>query len=281
MADRRKIFVVLDPTCMEQATLVWAEQIALELKSHRSEESILHVYCCMSEDSVALAPQTESRSAIEVTHQRVSDWVARLVAHSTSLGLEVETEIEWNSDWRNAIVAAVDRAGSNLVIKNMSQHTKVVRMVRETSDWRLISDCECPILLVKTGRPFSVNQVLVAIKHKSDDAVYEAANDRILETARGIAADLGANLHAVTCYESTSHPDRQRFADRCDLQRNQVTAAEGVPEKVIAQAAAKINADILIIARITGKQKDKRGSDTAKRLIDEVDTDVLVIPIKG
>ena len=277
MADKNRVFVVLDPTCMEQAALEWGEQIARQFGA--TQDTILHVYCCINEDSVAMVATDDSAHAQVETEKRVRGWVDRLVTQPRADGLEVETEVEWHHDWRKAIVVAAERSGSALVVKNMNQHTRFVRMIRETSDWTLIRECRCPVLLVKTGRPYGIEKVLVAVKH-SDDEAYEKANDDILAAARRISADLGASLHAVTGYSSSdTHPDRQRFADRCGLERSQVSADMGVPEKVIADTAKRLGSDLLIIARVATPDSSKEIGSTAKRVIDEIDTEVLVLPV--
>ena len=280
MADVR-LFVVLDPTVMEQASLDWAEQVALAFKAHRDIEVALQVYCCINDDSVAVVPADNANAIQHGTQARVRSWIERLVTHTRSLGLEAQIEIEWNADWRKAIGEAATRCGATLVVKNMNQHGRFMRLVRETSDWKLLQDVQCPVLLVKSGRPYRIEKVLVAIKHNPDDEVYDAANDRILQTAKAMSADLGAELHAVTCYESGAYPDRQKFADRCGLERNQVTAISGVPEKVIANTAAELGADLLIIARVARPESKSMMGDTAQKVIDETANEVLVLPMTG
>jgi universal stress protein E len=242
-----------------------------------SQETILHVYCCINEDSVAMVANDDSAHAQAETEKRVHGWIDRLVSQPRADGLTVETEVEWHHDWRKSLVVAAERCGAALVVKNMTQHTRFVRMVRETSDWTLIRECHCPVMLVKTGRPYAVEKVLVAVKHTDDD-VYEKANDDILAAARRITADLGATLHAVTGYTG-GHPDRQRFADRCGLERSQVSAAIGAPEKVIAETAERQGSDLLIIARVARPDSPKELGSTARKVIDEIDTEVLVLPV--
>jgi universal stress protein E len=281
MADVTKVFVVLDPTCMEQAALDWGEKIVGAFKTHRSVDATLHVYCCINSESVAMVPGGDAEQAIEATHRRVASWVERLVSETRANGVSVETEVEWSEEWRKAIVAASSRQQSALVIKNMTQHSRFVRMVRETSDWTLIRECDCPVLLVKTGRPFHIERMLVAVKHDPGTEVYERANDDILSAARAWATDLGAGLHAVTCYEEGMRPDRQRFADRCGLERNQVTAAVGSPEKVIAETAAEQGSDLVVIARVARPDSPSMLGNTARKVVDEIDTEVLILPVSS
>ena len=278
MTEKNRVFVVLDPSCMEQAALEWGEQIVREFSARGGVEVVLHVYCCINEDSVAMVAGNDSAHSQAQTEKRVHNWIERLVASPRADGLTVETEVEWHHDWRKSLVVAAERCGSSLVIKNMTQHTRFIRMVRETSDWTLIRECICPVLLVKSGRPYKVDRVLVALKHSPDDDVYEKANDDILAAARRISSDLGASLHAVTGY-TTDHPDRQRFADRCSLERSQVTAASGAPEKVIAETAEREGSDLVIIARVARPESPKQLGTTAKKVVDEINTEVLILPV--
>ena len=277
MADM-KVFVVLDPHRMEQAALEWGERIALELNEHRSVEATLHVYCCMNEEGVVDATATERREAQSAQH-RLEQWVQRLVAHTRSLGIGVNTEIEFADDWRNAIVAAARRSDSSIVVKNMTHHMRLVRLMRQTTDWQLLRDVECPIFLVTAGPPASIEKLLVAIKPDTDEEIYEDANDRVLRIAAQMAEDLGATLNAVACHATDKYPDRQKFAERCGLERNQVRAMSGVPEKVIVSAASDVGADILVIASVASAEKSLLGN-TAQRVMDEIDIDVLVVPIR-
>lgn len=263
---------------MEQPALEWGEQIVKQFSSRREMEVVLHVYCCINADSVAVVSTEPDSHAQAETEKRVRGWVDRLVAVSRSEGVEVEAEVEWHDDWRKALVVAAERAGSSLVVKNMTQHSRFVRKVRETSDWTLIRECNCPVLLVKTGRPYNIKKVLVAIKHDPENEAYEKANDDILDTARSLSADLDASIHVVAGYTG-GHPDRQRFADRCGLPRSQVSAAIGPAEKVIADTAKRQGSDLLIIARVARPDSPKLVGDTARKVIDEIDAEVLVLPV--
>ena len=280
MVDSTKIFVVLDPKVMEQAALTWGEKIALDLKKYRSDDAQLHVYCCIDDEAASPRREEDLAEAVAAAQERVRQWIGRLVMHTRSSGIDVAIEVESNEDWRKAIVAAVARNGSDVVIKNMTQHARLVRLLRDTADWRLLRDCRCPVMLVKTPQPYDIHKVLVAVKPIPDD-VYEAANANILEAARNMAVDLGADLHAVTCYRSDARPDWQRFADHCGLERRQVSADMGVPEKVIAATATQIEADLVVIARVARPESKSLLGDTARKVIDEIDTELLVLPMSA
>jgi hypothetical protein len=74
--------------------------------------------------------------------------------------------------------------------------------------------------------------------------------------------------------------DRQKFADSCGLPRSRVHSFEGAPHKGITEAARQLGSDILVIG-CANRHLGDSGSvigDTARRIIDAVDTDLAVIP---
>jgi universal stress protein E len=281
MADTRKIFVILDPTTMNQPSLVMAETIAEDVIASGATDVGLHLYVCIAESSVRKPPGMDVETARAEEQSRIGSWVERLAAHSRSLGVSAVTEVEIRPNWREAITTAVARQPCMLAIKNMTEQSRLTRWIRETSDWRLLRDASCPLLLVKSYARRRINKVLVAIKHRPGTDVYEAANDRLLDTGRMIAKNVGADLHVVTAYEEEDYPDRQRFADRCGLPRNQVSAAFGKPEEVIARSAQELQADLVVIARVGKPGSKEKVGRTAEKVIDGLYCNILVLPTAG
>jgi universal stress protein E len=281
MAETNKIFVILDPTTMEQPSLVMAESIAANFKARGNEPTGLHVYCCIDEKTIRAKNDENADELRAKTRESATEWVDRIVGHSRTLDVSVETEVEVSDDWRKAIAAAVARQNCVLAIKGMSQRSRLTRLFRDRSDWQLLRDTACPVYLVKTSPNRQIRNVLAAIKHRTEQQVYTDANNIILETARGIAEGLGADLHVVTAYKDNfNYPDRQKFADRCKLPRNRVRAEMGSPDDAIAAAAREIDADMVVIARV-GKPGGKRDvGHTAEKIIDALDTNLLVLPMR-
>jgi len=275
MSDIEKVFVILDPTTMEQPSLIMAESVA-----QRRRAAALHVYCCIDEKTIRAEAGVGSEQARTDAQERVADWIERLVAPTRALDLSVDTEVEISQDWRTAIVAAVARQNCMLAVKGMSQQPRLTRLFRDTADWHLLRDSACPVYLVKTSPNRQVRKVLAAIKHRTEKQVYTEANELILQTARNIATGFGAELYVVTAYEDDFHyPDRQKFADRCGLPRNQVRAEMSSSQEAIATVAKEIGADLVVIARV-GKPGTKRDvGHTAEKVIDALDTNLLVLPM--
>jgi len=280
MSDARKIFAILDPTTMNQPSLVMSETLARDIAEAVGQQASLHVYCCIADDDVRMPRGMDPETARREEQDRIEHWVERLASYSRSLGLEADTEVEIQADWRAAIVAAIERQDCLLAVKNMTRRSRLQRLIRDTSDWRLLRDSRCPMLLVKAYARRHVKKVLVAIKHRPERKIYREANDRLLAAGRRIAESLGADLHVVTAYrDNDDYPDRQRFADRCGLPRNKVTAIMGSAHEAIATAARDLKADLVVIARVSRPEDKSQLGNTAEKIIDEVDANLLVLPM--
>lgn len=257
-----KIFVVVDPTRLVQPSLLRAEAIA------RLNRAQILLYCCISGEPSS-DPATPANLEVGVTRE----WLERIAEGARLRDVDMRVEVQCSTNWRQSIVEAAARCECDLIIKTVSQHSLVGRLFSATADWMLLRAAVSPVLLVSSAgqQAPAHRRLLAAIKLKPEDPDHEAMNARIVDLAHYLATVAGFELHAVTAYRGDDvFYDRQAFADSCRLPRNQVHAAEGAPQHGIAAVAAEIGADTIVI----GNPGD---SETARRLIDQVDADVLVL----
>lgn len=268
--EMQRVFVVLDPERMVQPAFERGEWIAAR------NGAILHLFCCIGERGVA----ADDPAAVFAL-QRVERWLKRLTEEAADYQITTEIQIEWDPNWRDRIAEAATECGADMIVKTVSRHSGLSRQLKNTADWAILSQARCPVLLIDPARPPQPKQVLAAVKLNPDSEQYSILNERVLKLAHQIAGSLEAGLNAVTVYKGDEiHFDRQRLADRCGLPRNAVHAVEGAPHKQIAEVARKTAADILVIGT-AGRTLEDSGSfigDTAQRIIDAVDTDIVVVP---
>jgi len=257
------LFVVIDPTRMIQPALIKGEWIAAK------DDASLRVYCCVYDERYATS-EAEQQTELKLTRE----WLDRLTAPAREKGLNVEVDVEWNSDWRAAALEAAKAAKAGLVIKTASQHGAVARRLMKTSDWLLLNKCTCPILLVSDHRLWDNKRVLAAVKLKPEDEMHEKLNADLIAVSHSLAERAELEMFAATAYQGDDmFFDRQKFADLCRLPRSSVFAEEGAPEKAIGKIAGNIEADVIVIGN-PGEAK----RNTARLLIDQVSADLLVLP---
>ena len=258
-----KLFIVIDPMRLIQPALIKGEWLATE------DSASLLLYCCIFDERFV---DDEADQQIELDLAR--EWLERLAAPARDRGLNVELLVEWNSDWRSAILAATKTAGSDLVIKLGSRHSAMGRRLLQTSDLLLVQQCDCPILLVRGHRLWDNKKILAAIKLKPEDEIHEHLNEQLINLSHNFSTRSGFDLYAVTAYKGDDiYFDRQRFADTCGLPRDRVLSGDGAPERVIATVADELKADMIVIGNPGDGERN-----TAVLLIDQVDTDVLFLP---
>lgn len=266
----RKIFVVIDPTRLVQPALEKAEWIA------QTNSASLDLYCCTYDSHLAFDHEAK-RVAVETT----GAWLERICAPAKAKGIDVTTRVEWDGDWRTRIVEAADASGADLIVKASAKHTQLARHLMKTSDWTLLRNVSSPTLLVNPNQPVNNRVVLAAVKLKPNDEVHFTLNERVIRMSHRIASALEAELHAVTVYKGEEiYFDRQHFADSCGLPRNRVHAVEGAPHRGVAAIAKQIGAGVLIVGCASGEARERGAlvADTAQRVIDEVNADVVVVP---
>lgn len=267
----QRIFAVIDPERFVQPAFERAEWIAAR------NGAILHLFCCLGEEGVA-AGDPAAKYAID----RATRWLKRLTEEAQNYEIRTEIEVVWDPDWRGRIAEAARASSADMIVKTVSRHSGLTRHLRATADWTVLRRAHCPVLLIDPRRPPQPKKVLAAVKLNPESSEYEVLNERVVTMSHRIAAALGAELYAVTAYRGEEiYFDRQKFADTCKLPRNRVQSVEGAAHKGIARIVDEIGADILVIGRANRNKKDSGGSiigDTAERIIDAVDTDLVVIP---
>lgn len=254
-----KIFVVIDPTRFVQPAFLRAESIA------ERNGAQLVVYCCIA-DGTGESPDQSITERVDIARGAIE----RLV--SSSRVEKAEIIVEWSDDWRRALVDAAVHSKCDLIVKQASRHSLVGRVFSATADWMLLRDAAQPVLLVSGRALGDKRRVLAALKLKPDDEGQETLNEKIVELSHYLSDAVGFEMHAATVYKGDDvYFDRQRFADFCRLPRNRVHAVGGSAHVAIAKAAAEVGADTIVIG-------NPENSETAQRLIDHANSDMLILP---
>lgn len=275
MADQpehkmRRIFTVIDPERLVQPAFERGEWVASR------NGSILHLFCCLGEEGIA----PEDPKAVFAV-ERARSWLERLTKDDRELAVETEIHVEWNPLWRERIAVAARECDADMIIKTVSRHSGFTRAIKATSDWTLLRDAHCPVLLIDPTRPPQPKRILAAVKLNPNSEQYSLLNEQVMAVAHRMAAALEAQLDAVTAYKGDDmYFDRQKLADSCGLPRNRVHAVEGTPHKGIAKIARELDADVLVIGSANHNVREGGSiiGDTAQRIIDTVDADLVVIP---
>ena len=266
-----KLFVVYDPTREEQPALERAKEIALE------NGASLHIFACIFSDiSNADDPAVEVGRHIE----QQENALARAIEPAAAQGLTVSTEVEWDKDWYQAVVRASTKQGAEIVLKSSFRHSSGKRKFNRTSDWTLIRECLCPVLLVKDRSARVVPKVLAAIDITAKKESYERLNQKVIGAARAILDKHGAEVHFVNAFtDFKGVPDRAELVRSCGIESSNIHIKMGEPEKVIVAQAKKLDVSVVVVGNSarSGLSAMVHGN-TVEKMLDKLECDVLSLP---
>ncbi len=271
MTDIRKYFVVFDPVREEQPALERAQRAAVESGAQ------VHLYCCIYEDTSNFSDKPAEVKEALANQREVLDQTA---APLRALGIDVTTEVEWEKNWYNAVVRASIRHHADIVFKSSFRHSVGKRILNRTSDWTLIRECLCPVLLAKEECTHDRLRALAAVDLRVKKESYEKLNQSIIDFGRRLLDSERAEVHFVNAFEDfRSVPDRKALIDDIGIDKERVHIKIGTPEKVIVDQVKALDACMLIIGNSarSGLVALIHGN-TVEKVLDKVDCDVLAVP---
>ncbi|MEX2327069.1 MAG: universal stress protein, partial [Pseudomonadales bacterium] len=234
-----KIFCVIDPTTNNQRALKRAVSMAA------NSGAMVLAHLCFS-------PQPSSRVDVlksyrEAEQSRYQLWLDWLLKDYVTEGVKITSELTCDDDWRAELLAAAKRVGADIIIRSSFRRSALQRRVLKTTDWMLLRQAHCPVLLVKTDRVGPLEKVLVALNLEEKGKAHQQLTDTVIEHARSIVDRTGAELHAVNAYQGLDnfvHPPD--LAKRVGVQRNKAHVGEGSPEDQIAATVTELGAPLVV-----------------------------------
>jgi len=266
-----KIFCVIDPTTPNQRSLLRGMGIAT------GAGASLHMYVCMAPPTGLKARLKEPALVAEA--QRYEAWMEKLAKPAVERGIKVTTEVECHEDWREALAPAAKRAGADLIIKGSFRRNSLRRQLLKTGDWALLRSAKSPVLFVKRDEVGRLDKILASVNVNAKDKKHQALTEEVIAYAKFVAESTGAKLHAVNAYSDSMqfvHPPD--LAKKLGIERRQAHVGQGAPERVLAEVVEKLGNPLVIIGSVA-----RRGvggaivGNTAERLLDHVDADVLCV----
>lgn len=269
----RNIFVVFDPTRPNQPALERAAIIAAEVPSE------LHVFVCIYSELDKGADKSAQIRKLIAEQQATLD---RAVAPLLEKGIVVTTEVEWDKDWYKGVLRASISNNADVVLKSSYRHSQAQRILNKTSDWTLIRECLCPVLLVKETEVPQNRKVLAAVDIRPEKGSYDKLNQQIIDFSRQVMdrSGPGAEIHFVNAFDQLKAvPDRNALIKNCGVSSDRIHIQMGNPEEVIVQRAKAIDASLVVVgnAARTGVSAMINGN-TVEKVLDKLDCDVLSIP---
>ena len=214
------ILVVVDPSIEKQRSFDRAVSVAKVVGAK------LHLFACISEhaeEGQSSEPQRDTKFRENRLKKSVATRLDQLAALAANDGIASSIEVVWNNDWYGAIAESVNSNSSDLVVKNFSPKSLMHRKFNETSDWTLMRNSDCPVLLVKNEKEWKSDNIVAAVETISTDEDHKRLTDVILSVGNTLLTDLKMNVHFVSAYEdSLRYPDRNLICNASNAPNQKV-----------------------------------------------------------
>ncbi len=279
------LLTVIDPTTDDQAALKRAEQLAVDTGAQ------IHAFCCTYVEDMG-----EFASRKDAKHQTLieaKEHLNKLTGPLKTENINVTTEAYWNEDWQESVIHACGRNAADMVIKAVSPHSSIARQLTKTSDFSLLRNASCPVLLTRSGAPWQNRRILAAVDIDSNEPEHDLLNNAIVTEAQKLSKATGFDLYLVAAMtpnadfsaifnlledEAEEGSEIELVAQRFGVNPERIIIQSGSPRKVIIDAANDTNADVLVIGTVA--RKGLSGAivgNTAEKLLDELAIDVLTV----
>jgi universal stress protein E len=252
------------------------------------------------------APDELKRDIEAVVNDRKHQ-LEKHVARLTALGLEARARCRWDYPVHESLVREVLREKIDLVIAESHRHRAAARLLLSNTDWQMIRVCPCPVLFVKSARPYERLRVLAAVDPLHAHAKPEALDHLIIDTGAAIAELFGGRLHAAHFYALTTpfalgpglepmplpvaiaerHAGEVAAAFAALTTRHELPARRthlriGLASQELPKLAAKLDAQLVVMGAISRSSLKRLFiGNTAERVIDRLSCDVLVLKPEG
>ncbi|ROL75505.1 universal stress protein [Pseudomonas vranovensis] len=272
MQEVRSILVVLDPDHAHSRALTRAKLIAGVTGAR------LHLLMCdKKHDHSALlsllASQLHDDGYNNVTHEQA-----------------------WHDTLHESIVSVQQAEGCELVIKEHRPDNPLKRALLTPSDWKLLRQCPCAVLMVKSERPWTGGVILAAVDVGNHDEAHRLLHTNIIDHGYAIASLAKGELHVISAHPSpmlsAADPVYQlkdtierKYREECaafqaefDISNERLHVAEGPADVLIPYTAKKYEAAVTVIGTVarTGISGALIGN-TAEVVLDALECDVLVL----
>ncbi|WP_108650762.1 universal stress protein UspE [Dongshaea marina] len=301
MEEYKNILVVIDPFMDDQPALHRAVKLASLLPGIRFK-FFLPIYDFSYEITSLISADEHEQMRQQVIEQR-SCWLADLLEPLPIDKTQYEVKVVWHYRPFEAIIQEVNDDQHDLVLKNTHQHSLLQKFIFTPTDWHLLRESPCPVLLVKEHDWPKQGAILAAIHCGSHEPFHQELNQQITELTLSLAQTLEATPHLVNAYPGmpmhmmTELPqiepqqytedvkalhlkEMQQHAQKYQLPLSQTHVEEGLPEEVIPELASNLDAELVVLGcqGRTGWAAAIVGN-TAEHVVDRIDCDLLVLKL--
>jgi universal stress protein E len=269
MTDRKRIFVVVDPSDTHHIALDRVVKTA-KLADHLP---IVKIFIAVDADAV-------DTRAVNNNLFRDQSWFDTAIREPLEqAGIEFTVEVCWSNEWQESINIASKPFNPDMIYIPVHERGQSTRLFFSESKWTLLKSAHSPVALIQPGAKEKREVILAAVNFQAIRESQIDLNKRILETGELLSRFYNAEFHVVNAYlDSLHYPDRSKLSKETGLAPARIHVEEGYTNDVVAAVAKKLDADLVVMGTLNqlGMTKTRRGN-TAERLIAALEQDIIVV----
>ena len=279
----------------------------------RALDAEVELFHCIYASNVARPGLFASRG-VQEDIQGLVEWrrtqLQVLADRLRGCGVRARASIRWDHPAYAGVVRQVLRHRPILLIAHPTQRGPAARRVLGRTDFRLMETCPCPVLFIKTRRPYSDAVLLAAVDPGRAHDKPAALDAQILGWASRLRDALSARLllfHAHMPWERALRseprlretPEAVRdevaaawhdsmeagalmLAQRYAVPHQGVRIAEGPAAGELARFAQQAAADIVVMGAVARSPLGRLLiGHTSESVLDALDTDLLIVKPPG
>jgi len=273
----------------------------------------LELFRCIFDPHITRPGGFGTRGAQEDIHEFVDRRRKQLEHNAERLrarGVPVHTSVRWDYPIHEGIVRQVLRRKPSLLVAQSSRKGRAARLMLTQTDYKLIETCPCPVLFIKSGRPYSDAIIIAAVDPGQTHGKPATLDDGILDTAGVIRDALGGRLrvfHAGVPWDYAVRMKRElrdlpevvkedvrgaywngvrepvlALARRHDVREECVDVFEGDAAELLPHVVSSQSAQIVALGAVSRSRVGRALiGHMAERVLDALECDVLIVKPPG
>jgi universal stress protein E len=253
----------------------------------------------------SIASDIETRETLD----RRDSELDRVIEALRAAGVRVRGAVSCEKPTCQNILKHVLESQPDLVIVQSRSHSSIARLMLTYTDFKLIEQCPCPLLLMKTEKAYLDASILAAVDPMHIHQRPPLLDEAIIGAATAMSEAVGGTLHichALAPWEGPTIPGdseplsgptyaelslayRERaqsrvddLARRANIREGHVHVTWGDPAEVIPKLARSLFASVVVMGAVSRSALDRVViGHTAERVLDALDCDVLVVKPPG
>lgn len=218
-------------------------------------------------------------------------------------GLEVGVSARWAYPVFDGLTEEATEFAADLLVAGVSQQAASQRLALTHTDWQIIRNVPCPVLIARGAAGPGYRDILVPVDpmHAYDKPA--ALDDALITAAQALGRPSGARLHLLHCHlpaeylpfrapgavsPAAFHRRESSIAAHQDALQ-QLARRHGIPERraslepadarqAIPEAAARLGVDLVVLGSVArSRLKRLLIGSTTEAVLDRLSCDVLTV----